>query len=185
MIQQRIPFITPEMFRDLPDQTTEILNRLITEVNDNQTKLTEISNTLIVLRQMIAEMPQPTPPTPTGEWQQVLNFVLANMGTVQGECLKNTRLGFGIQTGTYLTARADMESQIANSTLHAGIPPADIAVPIYYSNFNIVAAGHVAVWDHGTVYSDGVYYPSIDAVTSNYTGWGELCDGVRVVSPAN
>ena len=180
----RIPSITPEMYRNLPDQTTEILNRLITEVNDNRSNLAEITNAIILLQNKIKNL-EPTPPTPTGEWQQILNFVLANMGTVQGECLKNTRLGFGIQTGTYLTARGDMESQIANNTLHAGTPPADIAVPIYYSNFNIVAAGHVAVWDHGTVYSDGVYYPDINAVTSNYTGWGELCDGVRVVAPTS
>ena len=183
-MKQRIPLITPEMYRNLPDQTTEILNRLITEVNDRQSDITELTNAIIALRKQVKNL-GPTPPTPTGEWQQVLDFVLANMGTTQGLCLQNTRLGFGIQTGTFPTARADMESQIANGTLHAGTPPADIAVPIYYSNFEIVQAGHVAVWDHGTVYSDGAYYPSIEAVTSNYTGWGELCDGTRVVSPAN
>lgn len=184
MNRQLIPLVTPDMYRNLPDQMTDILNRLITEANENQGSITELTNAIIVLQNQIKKL-EPTPPTPTGEWQQILNFVLANMGTEQGMCLKNTRLGFGIQTGTYQTARDDMESQIANSTLHAGTPPADIAVPIYYSNFNIVAAGHVAVWDHGTVYSDGVYFPSIEAVTSNYTGWGELCDGVRVVAPAS
>ena len=184
MVKQRIPLLTVEMYQKLPDQTVEVLNRLIAEINDNQLDLLEITNAIIAIRKQIKNL-EPTPPTPTGQWQQVLNFVLANMGTTQGMCLQNTRLGFGIQTATFGSARLDMESQIANSTLHAGTPPADIAVPIYYSNFNITPDGHVAVWDHGTVYSDGVYYPSIDAVTSNYTGWGELCDGVRVVTPAS
>lgn len=184
MNRQLIPLISPEMYRNLPDQTTEILNRLIVEVNSYRGNITELTNAVIVLQNQVKAL-EPAPPTPTGEWQQVLNFVLANMGTTQGLCLQNTRLGFGIQTGTYSTARADMESQIANSTLHAGTPPADIAVPIYYSNFDYTPDGHVAVWDHGIVYSDGVYCPSITAVASNYTGWGELCDGVRVVAPTS
>lgn len=178
MIQQRIPFITPEMFRDLPDQTTEIINRLITEVNDTNVQLVEITNRLIVLQQMIEDIPQPTPPTP-GEWIQIMGFDPSAMGTTPTMCLQNTRLGFGIPVGHFLTARADMESQIANGTLHAGTPPSDIAVPIYYNNS--VPDGHVCAWDHGTVYSDGVEYPSIDSVDSGYAGWGELCDNTRVV----
>lgn len=183
MIQQRIPFITPEMYRGLPDQTTEILNRLITEVNDNQVQLTEITNTLIVLRQMIAEMPQPTPPTPSGGWVQLLNFNVADMGTTPEMCLQNTRLGFGITQGFYTSARADMNAQAANGTLHFEVPPSNIAVPIYYNNAH--PGGHVCAWDHGRIYSDGVEYPSINAVDSGYAGWGELCDNTRVVSPAN
>lgn len=179
MIQQRIPLITPEMFRELPDQTTEIINRLITEVNDTRIALVDVTNTIIALRQMIEDTPQPVPPTPTGEWTQVLVFNVLNMGSAPGLCLQNTRQGFGILTGTFATARADMESQIQNGTLHAGTPPSDIAVPIYYNNS--LEAGHVAVWDHGVVYSDKVRCDSIDAVTSGYMGWGELCDGVRVV----
>ena len=115
------------------------------------------------------------------EWNQVRDFYPSAMGTTPGWCLQNCRQGFLIPYGTYATARADMESQQANGTLHSGTPPDYIAVPIYYANYNITVAGHVAVWDHGTVWSDGVQFPSIDSVTNSYTGWGELCDGQRVV----
>lgn len=182
MRKQRIPSFTVEMYNHLPDQMVDILNRLVTEVNDLNAYNLELTNAIIDLRKQIKGLePTPVPPTPTGEWRQLLAFSISHMGTERNMCLKNTREGFGIGTATFQTARADMESQIANGTLHAGTPPADIAVPIYYSNFSYVAAGHVAVWDHGVVYSDGQYYPSIEAVASNYTGWGELCDGTRVV----
>lgn len=179
MYKQRIPFLTTEMYRQLPDQTVELINRLVTEVNDWHGKVCEIENTIVVLQQEIANLPTPTPPTPTGEWSQILTFNVLNMGSVPGLCLQNTREGFGILSGTFPSARADMESQIANGTLHAGTPPIDISVPLYYNNS--IAGGHACVWDHGKVYSDKVLYASIDAVDSGYAGWGELCDGVRVV----
>lgn len=184
MNKQLIPLLTTEEFRSLPDQTTEILNRLITEVNDRRNELIDITNAIIVLQKQVKNL-QPTPTPPTGEWTQILAFDINQMGTTPNECLKNTRLGFGIQSGTYPTAKADMDSQIANGTLHAGTPPDNIAVPIYYDGWAVVPEGHAAVWDHGTVYSDGVEYPSIESVTVNYTGWGELCDGVRVVQRTN
>lgn len=184
MISHLIPFISTEMYRHLPDQTTEILNRLITEVNESRLTMAEMTDAIVVLRQQVADLQPapPTPPTPTGNWVQVLQFDAANMGNTPHRCLENTRLGFGIPDGSFTSARADMNSQIANGTLHTELPPADIAVPIYYNNS--MAAGHVAVSDHGIIYSDGVMYGSIDAVTSGYRGWGELCDGVRVVAPA-
>jgi hypothetical protein len=117
----------------------------------------------------------------TQEWTQVRAFYPSAMGTTPGWCLQNSRQGFLIPYGTFQTARADMESQQANGTLHSGTPPDYIAVPVYYANYNITTAGHVAVWDHGTVWSDGVQFPSIDSVTNSYVGWGELCDGARVV----
>lgn len=183
MNKQRIPFITPEMFRELPDQTTEIINRLITEVNDLELSNIELTNAIIALRKAIKNL-GPTP-TPTGDWRQLVPFDIQHMGHEQGMCLKNVCLGFGFVGGIYTSAREDMEAQIANGTLHAGTPPADIAVPIYYSNFYYSVDGHAAVWDHGTVYSDGVEYPSIDAVTTNYTGWGELVNSHRVVERAS
>lgn len=76
-----------------------------------------------------------------------------------------------------------MQSQLANGTLHDanGYPPNYIQVPVYIDTG--IPEGHVVVWDKGTVYSDGVlisgglsYYG-----LSNIWGWGELCDGVRVV----
>lgn len=180
MDRQRIPFITTEMYRHLPDQTTEILNRLITEVNGYRKEYIELANAILDLRKQIKDLPTPTP---SGEWVQLMVFNVLNMGSAQGMCLQNTRLGFGIPSGTFPTARADMESQIQNGTLHAGVPPTSIAVPIYYNNS--LEAGHVAVWDHGVVYSDKIRCDSIDAVDSGYMGWGELCDGVRVVEKAS
>ena len=129
----------------------------------------------------IASITQQTNPQPLEEWAQVRDFYPADMGTTPGWCLQNSRLGFHIYSGTYMTARADMEAQQANGTLHSGTPPDYIAVPVYYANYNITTAGHVAVWDHGTVWSDGVQFPSIDSVTNSYVGWGEFCDGQRVV----
>ena len=176
MTKQRIPLITTEMYRHLPDQTTEILNRLINDVNEYQDDITELTNAIIMLRKMIKDLPTPTP---SGEWNQLLYFDPNRMGHTAGMCLQNTREGFGITSGTFPSARADMNSQIANGTLHAGYPPSDIAVPIYYDNS--VPDGHAAAWDHGKVYSDGVQYANIDAIDAGYAGWGELCDGARVV----
>ena len=123
-----------------------------------------------------------TPPsTPT--WTQVRTFDHNNMGTTVGWCLMNCRLGFGITSGTYANAISDMQAQRANGTLHdAGTtPPSYLQVPVYIDTGS--ADGHVVVWDKGTVWSDGVkitqglsYYG-----LSNVWGWGELCDGVRVV----
>ena len=113
------------------------------------------------------------------EWAQVRAFYPADMGTTAGWCLQNTRLGFHIYSGTFPTARADMNSQIANGTLHSGTPPDYIACAVYWDNS--IAEGHIGAWDHGTIYSDGAVYPSFDAVDSGYRGWGELCDGARVV----
>lgn len=183
MAKQRIPLITTEMYRNLPDQTTEILNRLITEVNDNRLDLTEITNAIIVLQNQIKKLGPA--PIPAGDWQQILAFHIEDMGTTPNMCLQNTREGFGIQTATFASAKEDMDSQIQNGTLHAGTPPLNISVPLYYDGWSLVPDGHAAVWDHGVVYSDGVRYASINSVTVNYTGWGELCDGVRVVAPAS
>lgn len=125
----------------------------------------------------------PDPYTPSSTWVQVRAFNIANMGTNPGWCLQNCRLGFGISSGTFATARADMQSQLANGTLHdaKGYPPNYIQVPVYIDTG--IPEGHVVVWDKGTVYSDGVlisgglsYYG-----LNNIWGWGELCDGARVV----
>lgn len=113
------------------------------------------------------------------EWEQVRDFYPADMGTTPGWCLQNTRLGFHIYSGTFPTARADMNSQIANGTLHSGTPPDYIACAVYWDNS--IPEGHIGAWDHGTIYSDGAIYPSFDSIDAGYRGWGELCDGARVV----
>lgn len=125
---------------------------------------------------------QLTPPGPLEEWRQVRNFDPAAMGTTPGWCLQNCRLGFGGPYGNFSSARADMESQQANGTLHAEIYPPDyLAVPVYIDNGSW--DGHVGVWDHGTFYSDGIIINDFVSYygAANIYGWGELCDGWRVV----
>lgn len=121
--------------------------------------------------------------SPPASWTQVKTFKLSNMGTTPGMCLQNCRLGFGINTGTYANAISDMQAQKNNGTLHGAksTPPADIQVPVYINTGS--ADGHVVVWDKGTVYSDGTKITSGLSYygMNNVWGWGELCDGVRVV----
>lgn len=108
-------------------------------------------------------------------WQQIKSFNVNKMGTKSGWCLQNVRLGFGIDKGTFASAKADMESQKKNGTLHTDNPPANVAVPVYVDSTSKYE--HVVVCDKGTYYSDGkrVNKPA------KVFGWGELCDGVRVV----
>ena len=108
-------------------------------------------------------------------WQQVLPFNLSKMGTKKGYCLQNDRLAFGITKGTFASAKADMESQKKNGTLHYDNPPANVAVPVYVDSTSIYE--HVVICDHGTYYSDGKKVSK----PAKIFGWGELCDGVRVV----
>lgn len=110
---------------------------------------------------------------------QVRKFNLSQMGTRDDWCLMNTRLGFGIKTGKFASAKADMESQRANGTLHPlATIPKNCTVPVYLNTSS--PSEHVEVCVNGkTWYSDGkkVNPPAKSIVF----GWGELCDGVRVV----
>lgn len=109
-------------------------------------------------------------------YKQVKEFDPAKMGKQAGWCLQNCRLGFGINRGTFNSAKDDMESQIKNGTFHNGLPPKDIAVPVYCDTASEYE--HVIVSDHGTYYSDGyITNPNYFKVF----GWGEKCDGERVV----
>lgn len=110
---------------------------------------------------------------------QVKTFNLSKMGKRDGWCLMNVRLGFGIANGKFPSAKADMESQRANGTLHPlSTIPNNCAVPVYIDTTSPYE--HVEVCVNGkTWYSDGrkVNPPAKASVF----GWGELCDGVRVV----
>lgn len=110
---------------------------------------------------------------------QVRQFNLSEMGKVDGWCLKNTRLGFGIKSGKFTSAKADMESQRAKGTLHPlSTLPKNCTVPVYLDTSSPFE--HVEVCVNGkTWYSDGkkVNPPAKSIIF----GWGELCDGVRVV----
>lgn len=107
---------------------------------------------------------------------QVKKFSPSKMGKQAGWCLQNCRLGFGIENGTFYSARDDMESQKKNGTFHKGLPPTNISVPVYCDTASEYE--HVIVSDKGTYYSDGyITNPNYFAIF----GWGEKCDGVRVV----
>lgn len=108
-------------------------------------------------------------------WVQVLPFNLSKMGTKKGYCLQNDRLAFGITKGTFASAKADMLSQKKNGTLHYDNPPTNVAVPVYVDSTSVYE--HVVICDHGTYYSDGKKVTK----PAKIFGWGELCDGVRVV----
>ena len=145
------------------------------------------STAQILASRGISKIEQLTTPQPLEEWYQVRSFDPALMGTTPGWCLQNCRKGFGIPYGTYATAMADKNSQVTNGTLHyfdlgsGETPPDYIAVPVYM--YTGIPEGHVVVWDHGTIYSDGTIYPSFQSIPgfSFIYGWGELCDGARVV----
>ena len=115
-------------------------------------------------------------------YEQVRAFYPKEMGTQKGWCLKNCRIGFRIYIGKFASAKADMLSQKKNGTLHPmSTLPSNCAVPVYLD----VASQyeHVEVYDKGTWYSDG---KKVKAPNYNTCfGWGELCDGTRVVKLAN
>lgn len=111
-------------------------------------------------------------------YQQVIEFNPKRMGNRKGWCLANVDAGFGIKHGKFPSAKADMESQRKNGTLHYGNPPIDVSVPVYCDTASQYE--HVVVWHRGVVYEDG----SIRSRGLNglkMFGWGELCDGTRVV----
>ena len=111
-------------------------------------------------------------------WQQVRSFNLSKMGKKAGWCLQNVRLGFGINTGKYPSAKADMQAQQKAGTLHPiNTLPKNVAVPVYVDTSSQYE--HVIVSDKGVYYSDGKRLSSLKGLKC--FGWGELCDGVRVV----
>lgn len=159
----------------MPDQTSDILNRLIARTNELEKLVLGFDERITALEE------KPSPEIIDREWHQVRMFDPTAMGTTPGMCLANVDAGFGITTGTYPTARADMEAQQANGTLHTDMPPPDwLAVPVYVESGT--PNGHVCVWDCGTVWSDGQIVTQGLSYWETVYGWGELCDNVRVVS---
>lgn len=112
-------------------------------------------------------------------YTQVKKFTLSKMGKRSGWCLANVAQGFGITKGTFPSAKADMESQRAKGTLHPITTlPDNCTVPVYLNTTSPYE--HVEVCVNGKDwYSDGkkVKAPAKSIVF----GWGELCDGVRIV----
>ena len=110
-------------------------------------------------------------------WKQVVNFNINKMGHKKGYCLQNVRLGFGLPS-KYKSAKDDMEANKRAGTLHAmNTIPNNVAVPVYVDTTNKYE--HIIVCDRGTYYSDGSRLSSIKGL--KFFGWGELCEGIRVV----
>lgn len=183
---QETPIVGPQVAQFLPyDQATDTMVYFIDYQNSNIKVQTEEQFQVFATRP-ITKIEQITTPQPLEEWAQVRDFYPADMGTTPGWCLQNCRLGFHIYSGTYASAMADKNAQASNGTLHPfnvanATPPDYIACPVYM--YTGIAEGHVVVWDHGTIYSDGTIYPSFQSIPGfQYVyGWGELCDGARVV----
>ena len=95
MARQLIPRISPAMLKHNPDQVTEILNRAIDEINFFNSNLDILTGEIIDLKRRVSALEDgPTPPpTPTGEWTQVVAFNSADMGTIPGWCLANVLAG--------------------------------------------------------------------------------------------
>ena len=112
------------------------------------------------------------------DYEQVSSVNIKAMGKKKGWCLQNCRLVFGFTTGKYASAKVDMQSQRAGGTLHSmDTLPTNVVVPVYVDSTSKYE--HVIISYYGTFYEDG--YKINRNKYSKYFGWGELCDGRRVV----
>ena len=111
---------------------------------------------------------------------QVLDFNPQKVGKRKGYALHNISLGYCAYKTTFLSARRDAEYQRKTSHLHnLKSLPLDVAVPIY---IEMGSNGHVVVSDHGTIIdSEGIINTLKDLENYNVYGWGEFCDGHRVI----
>lgn len=111
-------------------------------------------------------------------YEQIVKVNLKAMGKKKGWCLQNCRLVFGFNVGKFASAKKDMESQRANGTLHPiDTLPTNVVVPVYIDTTSQYE--HVVISWYGVFYEDG--YKISRSKYSKYFGWGELCDGQRVV----
>lgn len=113
----------------------------------------------------------------TTKWEQVKKFDPKKMGKKSGYCLQNVRLGFGLPA-KYPDAKADMEANKKAGTFHPMSElPKNVAVPVYADTSSPYE--HIMVCNKGTYYSDGKKLTS--GKGWKFFGWGEMCEGVRVV----
>lgn len=117
-------------------------------------------------------------------YRQVRKFDPAKMGKRKGWCLANVAKGYEDCYGNpnaKESAKADMESQKAAGTLHdISSLPNNVAVPIYVDT--------TSKYEHVVVHTaDGKYWEDGKETKApkNTFGWGEYCNGVRVVEYAN
>lgn len=101
-----------------------------------------------------------------------------NMGNKKGWCEQNVRLAFGIPVGKFASAKLDKESQRKNGTLHPmNTLPENVTVPVFVDTTSKYE--HVILSENGVFYEDGKMISRNKY--SKFFGWGEFCDGVRVV----
>lgn len=115
-------------------------------------------------------------------YRQLKPFYPKDMGTRKGWCLENVAKGFHIYgvPSALPSAKADMEFNKSRGTLHPlNTIPDYVAVPVYLDTASKYE--HVEVCDKGTYWSDGY----IASKPSNSFGWGEYCNGVRIVEWAD
>lgn len=111
-------------------------------------------------------------------YEQVKGANVKAMGKQKGWCLQNVRLAFGIPVGKFASAKADMDSQRKNGTLHPiNTLPENVSVPVYIDT--------PSKYEHVVLSVNGVFYEDGKMIGRNkystFFGWGECCDGVRVV----
>lgn len=111
-------------------------------------------------------------------YEQIVPVNINAMGKKKGWCLQNCRLVFGFKVGKFASAKVDMESQRKNGTLHPmNEMPTNVVVPVYVDTASKYE--HVIISNYGTFYEDGVKISN--KKYSKFFGWGECCDGNRVV----
>ena len=115
-------------------------------------------------------------------YRQLKPFYPNDMGKKKGWCLENVARGYHIYgvPSALPSAKADMEFNKAKGTLHPlNTIPNNVAVPVYLDTASKYE--HVEVCDKGTYWSDGY----VVGKPSNTFGWGEYCNGVRIVEWQN
>ena len=115
-------------------------------------------------------------------YRQLKPFYPQDMTKKKGWCLENVARGFHIYgvKSAQPSAKADMEFNRAKGTLHPmNTLPTNVAVPVYVDTPSKYE--HIEVSDKCKFWSDGV----VVGRPSNCFGWGEWCNGVRIVEWVN
>lgn len=109
-------------------------------------------------------------------WKQKIPFNLAKMGHRTGYCLQNVRLGFGLPAN-FGSAKEDYQYNKNKNAIHDILTvPLNCSVPVYADTAN--PNEHILISVNGKFYSDGVL---INKDKFKYFGWGEYCEGEKVV----
>lgn len=109
-------------------------------------------------------------------WKQIIPFNLSKMGHRTGYCLQNVRLGYALPAN-FGSAKEDYLYNKNKNAIHDILTvPLNCSVPVYADTAN--PNEHILISVNGKFYSDGVI---IDKNKFKYFGWGEYCEGKRVV----